>query len=231
MLKQLLEERIMTLHSVNNPFQQHVYKLQNCVEVLGIEAKFMRIDNRKSITGYIADKTIFFKSLSFGQAIVTLFDGVETASVKVFVHPSGEIVAEVRPCLTKIEVIPVHYRPILEGMAIAVDLKGALKRYLIAQQMMDSEDSVVEVHYQSMHPNVLRDSYAGNFVLGYHIDGREMTSVEEYALANRTAILKFSQIVIQRQAVRTVIPFDRFIAFSIENIVVKPYEKMSYSLN
>lgn len=68
--------------------------------------------------------------------------------------------------------------------------------------MMNDEDSIAEVHYQSMHPNVLKDSRAGNFILGCHVDGSEISKAEEYALANRLATLKFSNIVIQQQGVK-----------------------------
>lgn len=44
MLKQLLQDRIVTLSCIEMPFQQHVYKMQNCVEVLGIEAKSLQIN-------------------------------------------------------------------------------------------------------------------------------------------------------------------------------------------
>ncbi|WP_193767165.1 hypothetical protein [Lysinibacillus parviboronicapiens] len=32
-----------------------------------------------------------------------------------------------------------------------------------------------------------KDSYAGNFILGCHPDGREITNIEDYAFANRVA--------------------------------------------
>ncbi len=196
MLKQLIEDRIVTLHCIEMPFQQHVYKMQNCVEVLGIDAKSLIIENEEIVTGYIVDKSIFFKSLQFGQTNIICTDGVNKAIVQLFVRPSGEIVVEVEPYIGNAEIVLVYYRTILADTAIAVDLKGALKHYLVAHQMMNDEDSIVEVHYQSMHPNVLKDSRAGNFILGCHADGSEISKAEEYALANRLATLKFSKIVI-----------------------------------
>ncbi|HBT71268.1 MAG TPA: hypothetical protein DEB37_03045, partial [Lysinibacillus sp.] len=132
MLKRLLEKRIVTLNCVEIPFQQHVYKMQNCVEVLGIEAKSLQIENNKIITGYIDDQSIFFKSLRFGQTIIHFSDGVNKAIVQLFVRPSGEIVVEVKPYLGEAEIVTVYYRTILADTFIAIDLKGALKHYLVA---------------------------------------------------------------------------------------------------
>ena len=70
MLKQLLENRIVTLSCIEMPFQQHVYKMQNCVEVLGIEAKSLQIENDKIITGYIVDQSIFLKAYVLGKRML-----------------------------------------------------------------------------------------------------------------------------------------------------------------
>jgi len=219
MLKQLLEDRIVTLRYIETPFQQHVYKMQNCVEVLGIEAKSLQIENDQIAAGYIVDQSIFFKSLRFGQTNIIFTDGVNKAIVQLFVRPSGEIIEEVKPYLGNAEIVLVYYRTILEDTAIAIDLKGAFKHYLVAHQLMNVEDSIAEVHYESMHPNVLKDSYAGNFVLGCHSNGREITNAEEYALANRSATLKFSKIVIQQQGVKKIIALKMLLTFLITNHV------------
>lgn len=52
------------------PFQQHVYKMQNCVEVLGIETKSLQIENDKIITGYIVDQSIFLKACVLGERML-----------------------------------------------------------------------------------------------------------------------------------------------------------------
>ncbi|WP_341300171.1 hypothetical protein MHB44_17335 [Lysinibacillus sp. FSL H8-0500] len=231
MLKQLLEDRIVTLNCREMPFQPHVYKMQNCVEVLGIEAKSLQIENDKIVTGYIVDQSIFFKSLRFGQTNIIFSDGVNKAIVQLFVRPAGEIIVEVKPYLGKAEIVPVHYRTILADTAIAIDLKGALKHYLVAHYLMNEEDAITEVHYQSMHPNVLKDSFAGNFVLGCHVDGRALQNAEEYALANRQATLKFSKIAIQQQGVRKVISFHKLLTFMITNHVFMSYEHIPEYLN
>ncbi len=231
MLKQLLEDRSVTLRCIETPFQGHVYKMQNFVEVLGIEAKSLQIENDRIVAGYIVDQSIIFKSLRFGQTNITFTDGVNKAIVQLFVRPSGEIVVEVKPYLGDAEIVIVYYRTILADTAIAIDLKGALKHYLVAHQMMNEEDSIAEVHYQSMHPNVLKDSYAGNFILGCHADGREITNAEEYALANRLATLKFSKIVIQQQGVKKIIAIKMLLTFMITNHVFVSKEEIPDCLN
>lgn len=219
MLKQMLEDCKVTLGCIKTPFQRHVYKMQNCVEVLGIEMKSMQIENDQIVTGYIVDQSIFFKSLQCGQTNITFTDGVNKANVQLFVRPSGEIVVEVEPYLGDAEIVLVYYRKILADTAIAIDLKGALKYYLVTHQMMNNDDSIAEVHYQSMHPNVLKNSYAGNFILGCYADGREITNAEEYALANRSATLKFSKIVIQQQGVKKIIALKMLLTFMITDHV------------
>lgn len=53
------------------------------------------------------------KSLQFGQTNITFTDGVNKASVQVFVRPSREIVVEVKPYLGDAEIVQVYYRKIL----------------------------------------------------------------------------------------------------------------------
>jgi len=230
MLKQLLQDRIVTLSCIEMPFQQHVYKMQNCVEVLGIEAKSLQIENDKIITGYIVDQSIFFKSVLFGRTNVIFSDGVNKAIVQLFVRPSGEIVVEVKPYLGGAEIVPVYYRTILADTVIAIDLKGALKHYLVAHQFMNHEDTISEVHYRSMHPNVLKDSFAGHFVLGCHVDGRDILNADEYALANRQATLMFSKIAIQQKGVRKTITCNNSLTFKITNQVFVSYESIPDNL-
>lgn len=70
-----------------------------------------------------------------------------------------------------------------------------------------------------MNPNVLKDSYAGNFIVGCYADGREITNAEEYALANRLATFKFSKIVIQQQSVKKIIALKMLLTFMITDHV------------
>lgn len=93
----------------------------------------------------------------------------------------------------------------LAETAIAIDLSGALKHYLVAHNLMNGEDAIAEVHYKSMHPNVLKDSYAGNFGLGCRPDGEPLTNAEEFDLANRLATLEFSKIIIQHDGIQKMI--------------------------
>ena len=231
MLKQLIQNRIVNLHCMETSFQQNVYEMTNCVEVLGIEAKSMRIENDQIIAGYIVDNSIFFKSMRYGQTSITLSDGNNEAIVQLLVHPSGEIVVEVKPYLGQSEIVLVYYRTILADTAIAIDLKGALKHYLVAHQLMQDEDSITEVHYQSMHQNVLKDSFAGNFTLGCHPDGKEITCAEEYILANRMATLKFSKIVIQQQGVKKIMALHMLLTFMITNHVFVSCENVHERLH
>lgn len=227
MLKELLENRIDNFHCMETSFQQNSYEMKNCVEVFGIEVKSMRIENDQIVEGYITESIIFFKSLRNGQTTITLSDGSNEAIVELFVHPSGEIVVEVKPYLGEAEIVLVYYRTILADTAIAIDLKGALKHYLVAHQLMQDEDSITEVHYQSMHPNVLKDSYAGNFTLGYHPDGKEIACTEEYILANRIATLKFSKIVILQQGIKKIIAIKMLLTFMITNHVFVSCDNVS----
>jgi len=230
MLKHLLKDRVVTMSCKEISFQQHVYKMQNCIEVLGIETNSLQIENDNIVTGYIGDQSIYFKSLRFGQTNITFSDGVNKASGHLFVRPSGEIVVEVKPYLGDAEIVTVYYRTILADTVIAIDLKGALKHYLVAHQFMNHEDTISEVHYRSMHPNVLKDSFAGHFVLGCHVDGRDILNADEYALANRQATLMFSKIAIQQKGVRKTITCNNSLTFKITNQVFVSYESIPDNL-
>lgn len=231
MLKKLLENRIVNLHCMKTSFQQNVYLIHNSVKVLGIVAKSMRIENEQIIAGYIVDSRIFFKSMQYGQTTITLTDDINETILELFVHPSGEIVVEVKPYLGKAEVVLAYYRTILADTAIAIDLKGALKHYLVVHQLMQDEDSITEVHYHSMHPNVLKDSYAGNFTLGCHPNGKEITCAQEYILANRMATLQFSKIVILQQGIKKIIILKTLLTFLITNHVFVSSEIINENLS
>lgn len=205
--------------------------MHNCCEVLGSVAKLMRIENDQIIAGYIADSRIFLRSMKYGQTTITLMDGINEAVVELFVHPSGEIVVEVRPYLGKAEIVLVYYCTFLADAAIVIDLKGALKHYLVAHQLMQNEDSITEVHYQSMHPNVLKDSYADNFTLGCHPNGKEITCAEEYTLVNRRATLQFSKIVILQQGNKKIIALKMLLTFMITNHVFVSSENINENLS
>ncbi|WP_320939969.1 hypothetical protein [Lysinibacillus capsici] len=217
MLKQLLENRIVNRHYLGLTFQQHVYELKNCEEVLGVKAKSLHIENRHIAVGYIADDSIFFKSAHFGNTMVTLTDGIHQAIIQLFVQHSGEICIEVKPYIKHGNIVPVYFRTILADTAIAIDLKGALKKFLVTHHYMIEADTIMEVHYQSMHPYVLKNSYAGHFVLGCTPDGRQVTGAEEYTLANRIANLKFSHIIIQQQGRPKLIALNILLTFVITN--------------
>ncbi|MDD1503659.1 hypothetical protein PVA17_12915 [Lysinibacillus sp. CNPSo 3705] len=59
MLKQMLEERDGTKGCIETSFQQHVYKMQNCVEVLGIETQSLQVENDQIVTGLSLSKVYF----------------------------------------------------------------------------------------------------------------------------------------------------------------------------
>lgn len=226
MLKQLLENRIDNWYAIEPSFQKNIYELQNCIEVLGIKATSLRIENNQIAAGYIADNRIFFKSIKSGQTMIMLSDGRNEAIVQLIVHTSGEIAVEVQPYLEEAEIVLVYYRTILADTAIAIDLKGALKHYLVMHQLMSEEATIIDVHYQSMHPNVLKDSYAGNFVLGCRPDGGEINYAQEYTLANRIATLKFTKIIIQQQGVKELIVLQRLLTFKITKHILVSCENV-----
>ncbi len=219
MLKQLIENHI-TMHCESHFFQPNIYELKNCIEVLGIEATALRMDNDQIAAGYVVDNRIFFKSMRYGQTTITLTDGQREAIVQLYVRPSGEIMLEVMPNLEDAEIVLVYYRTILAETAIAIDLIGALKHYLVAHNLMNDEDAITEVHYKSMHPNVLKDSYAGNFVLGCRPDGEPLTNAEEFDLANRLATLEFSKIIIQQDGIQKMICLRMLLTFMITDYVI-----------
>jgi len=219
MLKQLLENRTVNLGYSGFLFHHHIYELQNCVEVLGIEAKSLHIEHSQIATAHIDGNgnCITIKSMHYGKTILKLTDGVDEAIVQLSVHPSGEMTVEVKPFIGNANIVSVHFRTILADTAIAIDLKGALGRFLIANQLMTDTDSILEVHYQSMHPNVLKDSYAGNFVIGYYPTGESIAYGDEYALANRIANLQFSKIVILQDGIHKMIALKMLLSFVISN--------------
>ncbi|MGE7842572.1 hypothetical protein ACQKNX_17395 [Lysinibacillus sp. NPDC093712] len=217
MLKQLLENRPVNLDYTEFSFQHHVYELQNCVEVLGIKAKSLQIEHHQIAAAYIDDHRIFIKSMHYGKTMMKLTNGIDEAIVQLSVLPSGEISVEVTPYLGNSMIVSVYFRTILADTAIAIDLNGALKNFLLANQFMNDTDSILEVHYQSMHPNVLKDSYAGNFVLGCHPAGESITNGTEYALANRIANLRFSKIVILQDGMYKIIALKMLLSFVISN--------------
>ncbi|MFJ7668717.1 hypothetical protein ACIQXI_16590 [Lysinibacillus sp. NPDC097195] len=217
MLKQLLENRTVNLGYTGFSFHHHVYELQNCVEVLGIEAKSLHLEHSQIAAAYIDGKRIFIKSMHYGKTLMKLTDGRDEAIVQLSVLPSGEIHVEVKPFIGNANIVSVYFRTILADTAIAIDLKGALKSFLLANQLMNDTDSILEVHYQSMHPNVLKNSYAGNFVLGYHPTGESIANGDEYALANRIANLQFSKIVILQDGIHKIIALKMLLSFVISN--------------
>ncbi|MGE7696384.1 hypothetical protein ACQKNC_20200 [Lysinibacillus sp. NPDC094177] len=66
----------------------------------------------------------------------------------------------------------------------------------------------------------MKDSYAGNFILGCYADGRRITNAEEYALANRLATLKFSKIVIEQHGEKKIIALKMVLTFKITNQIL-----------
>lgn len=231
MLKQLLENRIVNRHNFGLTFQHHIYELQNCEDVLGLEAKWLQIENSDVAVGYIVGNRLFFKSMGFGRTDITLTNGIHEAIVQLAVMPSGEISVEVKPFIGSSKIVNVYFRTILGDTVIAIDLKGALKNYLVAHQFMNNEDNIVEVHYQSKHPNVLQHSVAGNFVLGSRPDGGAITNAEEYTLANKIANLQFSKIVIQQHGMKKVISLKMLLTFVISNRIFVSNELPYVNMN
>lgn len=220
MINKLLEERLINHDNVENCFCIQKLELNNNIDVLGLKAHSIDIEDRQIAVGYITGDIIYFVSLAPGKTVVSLTDGQNEASIMLFVHQSGKIVTEVSPYLGRADVVPVYYQAILGQTAIAIDLKGALKDYLINHNLMNEEDDIMEVHYQSMHPNVLQDSIAGNFILGNHKDGLPLTNKQEYALANRSATLKFSKINLLQNGTKVTLSHPLTLTFMITNQLI-----------
>ncbi|MGN7478726.1 hypothetical protein ACTHOQ_12805 [Solibacillus silvestris] len=187
MLKSLLQERVARFHT-------NVKELANGEDVFGIQATSLTVSDRNVAVGYVVDKKIFLKGVHPGETMIKLTDGDKEAFIKLTVHNTGAIVAEITPYIGNKNVVPVYFKKILGETAVAVDLKGALANYLISEGKIDADSLIEEVHYESMHPNVIDHSIDGRFILGYHINGLPLTNKQEYALANRIVTLKFSKI-------------------------------------
>lgn len=219
MLKQLIENRRELLVPPLF-FQEHIFKMKNCVEVLGFRANKLRIDNEQIVTGYLVDNYLILKSTGRGNTTITVSNNMKEAIVQVYIRASGEMSVEVTPYIDEIEIVPVYFRPMLANTVLAIDLKGALKSYLVKNRLMDDEDILLEVHYHSMHPNVLKDSYFGNFLLGCHKNGNAISSTEEFALSGRMATLLFSKIKIQQNGFNKTLAFNKLLTFEITDYII-----------
>lgn len=219
MLKQLIEIRKGLLEP-SIFFQQHIFKLKNCVEVLGFKAKGLRIADEQIVSGYLVDNMLNLTSIESGSTTLTLLNDTKEATVQVTAHASGEMSIEITPYVAESEIVPVYFRPILANTVLAIDLKGALKSYLVKNCLMGQEEDLLEVHYQSMHPNVLKDSYLGNFVLGCHKNGDAISATEEFALSGRMATLSFSKIKIQHHGFTKTLEFKKLLTFSITDYIM-----------
>lgn len=88
---------------------------------------------------------------------INLKNREKEATIRLYVHSTDEISVEVTPYIGDIEVVSVYYRTILADPVIAIDLKGAFKRFLVKENLMNEEDAICEVYYQSMHPSYESD--------------------------------------------------------------------------
>ncbi|WP_042475967.1 hypothetical protein [Bacillus ndiopicus] len=215
MLKNLLQERTIHIENISSYFNSKLIGLSNDVDVLGIRATTLKVQDQSVAASYIVDNKIYLKSLRPGETIITLTDWSDKAFIKLTVLNSGDIVTEVTPCLKNKKIIPVYFKRILDATAIAVDLKGALKNYLISEGKIGEGDLIEEVHYQSLHPNVLNHSINGRFILGCHVNGLPLANNQEYALANRIVTLKFSEVNYRRRGIKISLNEDFLITFMI----------------
>lgn len=215
MLKNLLQERIVHNENISVYFKSRLIELPNDIDVLGIQATTLKIQQQSIATGYITDDKIYFKSLHPSETILTLTNQEDRAFIKLTVLSSGEIVTEITPCLKNKKIVPVYFKRVLGATAIAIDLKGALTHYLIAEGKVYQDSLIEEVHYQSLHQNVIDHSMNGCFILGCHVNGLPLTNRQEYALANRVATLRFSKIVSRYNGVKITLEEDFLLTFMI----------------
>lgn len=194
--------------------------MKNCVEVLGFKANELSIANEQMVSGYLIDNMLSLKSIESGTTTLTLLNGTKEATVHVTIHASGEMSVEITPYMGDSEMVSVYFRPILANTVLAIDLKGALKSYLVKNCLMGQEEDLLEVHYQSMHPNVLKNSYLGNFVLGCHKNGNAINFTEEFALSGRMATLSFSKIKIQHHGFTKTLEFKKLLTFGITDEIM-----------
>ncbi|KYG90416.1 hypothetical protein A0U40_05425 [[Bacillus] sp. KCTC 13219] len=213
MLKSLLQERVAH-------FQNNVKELVNNQDVFGIQATSLTVLDRDVVVGYIVDKKIYLKAVCPGTTTIKLTEGDKKAFIKLTVQNTGTIITEITPYLKNKQVVPVFFRTILGETAVAVDLKGALANYLITEEKINEGSLIEEVHYESMHPNVIGHSIDGKFILGCHINGLPLTNRQEYALANRIVTLKFSKINYRSNGLKAVLDEDITITFSITSQIL-----------
>ncbi|MEC1178011.1 hypothetical protein P9B03_05900 [Metasolibacillus meyeri] len=219
MLKNLLQERIIHKENTLAYFSHQLVELSNDVDVLGIQATTLQIQDQSIVASYIVDDKIYLKSLRSGETIITLINQKNKAFIKLTVLNSGGIVTEITPCLKNKKIVPVYFKRILGATAVAVDLKGALIDYLISEEKIYEDSLIEEVHYQSLHPNVISHSVNGRFILGCHANGLPLTNSQEYALANRVATLKFSKIAYRHNGVKITLEEELLITFMITDEV------------
>lgn len=218
MLKKLLEQRNIAA----DYFQEKVYEIINNVEVFGIQATRLTIENPHVVVCYILDDKIYLKGLQPGETTIILQDEQnETAELKVTVYRSGAIIFDAIPCLKYLQTTFVYFRKIMDETVVAIDLKEALLSYLIAaQRVQEGSCSIEEVYYKSYHLNVLKDSKEGRFILGNHSNGLPILNIHEYALANRIVTLKFTKVNYLHKGVKKSIEEDLTITFIITDQII-----------
>lgn len=195
MLKNLLQQRNEVIHNSFNIFQQKVYEVKNSLEILGIQATALMIENSQVVASYMLEDKIYIKGLEPGETTIIVRDAQnETAELKVTVNYLGAISLEIIPCLKNMKTTFVYFKKIMYTFLVAVDLNEALFNYLIVEGLLNPECSIAEVYYESHNQRILKNSKEGRFILGSHSNGLPILSSQEYALANQVVTLKFSKI-------------------------------------
>ncbi|MFP3919634.1 hypothetical protein U5N28_17675 [Lysinibacillus telephonicus] len=81
MINKLLEERLINHDNVENCFCIQKVELNNNIDVLGLKAISIDIEDRQIAVGYITGDIIYFVSLAPGKTVVSLTDGQSEASI------------------------------------------------------------------------------------------------------------------------------------------------------
>lgn len=224
MLKNLLQQRNVVTHNSAHYFKEEVYEVQNNLEVFGIQATRLNIEDSRIVAGYILEDKIYLKGLQPGETTIVLHDEQnETAELRIIVACSGSMMFEIIPCLKNLNTTFVYFKKIMNKTVVAVDFKEALLQYLVVKQMLTADCSIEEVDYESFHPNILKNSEGGRFILGNHSNGLPITNGQEYALANRIVTLKFTKINYLHNAMKKVLDEELTIIFIITDQIVSDF--------
>ena len=132
MLKNLLQQRNEVMYRSFTIFRQNVCKVKNSVDILGIRATALMIENPQIVNSYLKGHEIYIEGLHVGETTIILWDEQnEMAELKVTVDYVGTIFVEIIPFLKNMNTAFVYFKRSTHTSFVAVDLNEALYNYLI----------------------------------------------------------------------------------------------------